>query len=456
MENISNVWMFIIFIICLIFPVYHMIHALLIIIKKPYYQKAKRVLSEKPISILVPCYNEESIIKTTILGIDRLNYKNYEYILINDGSNDHTFEIMEQLLDLEIQKSGANCNLEFSAVKGVYRSKRNPNVIVIDKFNGGKADALNAGISYSSNELIITLDADSILDEKALSIINCAFVDPNLIAAGGTVHVLQGRRFKHGSLIPTLNVKSIVKFQIAEYLRGFYIYKASLAKANALSIISGAFGVFKKDVLIKVGGYRKTIGEDIDITLKVQHYKNQRVGLKVAYIPEAICYTEVPETWKGLYNQRIRWQKAFIDCTVLYLKDFMSTLLKSPLSFFFMIDALFVGVICSFITVISFILLIFFSENAHYLFFFLTLYVVTNFLYNLVGVIISYYYRNSFGKRDFLNILMVNLFDLIAFRLFTLFCTLSGTIQYFVNKEGWNKVARTGRKYHIEQEGEFM
>lgn len=454
MDILLKIWPYMIFIICLIFPIFHMFNSVFILRKKPYYQKTEMILSEKPVSILVPCYNEESIIETTILGIEGLQYKNYEYILINDGSTDNTFEIMEEMLDLEIQiMKPNNCDLEFSPLKGIYRSRKNPRIMVIDKFNGGKADSLNAGITYSSKDLVITLDADSILDEKALNVINRAFEDPNLIAAGGTVHVLQGRKLRNGELKPTLKVKSIVKFQIAEYLRGFYIYKASLAKADALSIISGAFGIFKRDILIKVGGYRKTVGEDIDITLKVQQYKNKRNGLKIAYIPEAICYTEVPETWKGLYNQRIRWQKAFMDCTVLYLKEFLLSIFRSPLSFFFIVDALFIGIICSLLTVIGFLAILLFSGNLNLVILYAVITGSTNLLYNFVAIVISYYYRNRFSYKEILNIAVVMILDIFFFRLFTLFCTLTGSVQYFINKEGWNKVARTGRQYHIEQEG---
>jgi poly-beta-1,6-N-acetyl-D-glucosamine synthase len=444
----------IIFIISLIFPIFHIVNSFFSLRKKPYYLKSEIKLSEKPLTILVPCYNEESIIKTTILGIEGLNYKNYQYILINDGSSDHTFDVMDEMLDLEIHKlKPNNGDLVFSTLKGIYRSKRNPRILVIDKFNGGKADSLNAGITYADNDLIITLDADSILDEKALHVINRAFEDPNLIAAGGTVNVLQGRRNRNGILKPTLKVKSIVKFQIAEYFRGFFIYKASLAKVDALSIISGAFGIFKKDILIKVGGYRKTVGEDIDITLKVQQYKSKKNGLKVAYIPEAICYTEVPETWKGLYNQRIRWQKAFMDCTVLYLKEFLFTIFKSRLSFFFMVDALFVGIFCSFFTMIGLLSFLFFLGNSKLVLIYAAITSVISLFYNIVGFVISYYYQNRFSYKEFLNIVLVIFFDIVFYRFFSLFCTISGTVQYFINKEGWNKVARTGRQYHIEQEG---
>ena len=453
MESIVNALTIAIFGLCLVFPIFHIGNALLVLRKKPYYLEDKGNISEKSLGILVPCFNEESIMKTTISGIDSLNYKNYEYVLINDGSTDHTFEMMEELLELRIEKIKPDSSLEFAPVKGVYRSKKNPRILVIDKVNGGKADALNAGIAYASSELVITLDADSILDEKALSTINRAFEDPDLIAAGGNVHVLQGRKFKNGVLKPTLSVKSIVKFQIVEYLRGFYIYKASLARSNALSIISGAFGVFKRDVLLNVGGYRRTVGEDIDITLKVQNYKSKKSGLKVAFIPEAICYTEVPETWKDLYKQRIRWQKGFIDCVVLYFKDFIKVMFKNPVSFFFILDALFVGVICSYLTVIGIGGLLLFNGNISAFIWYIVVYVLVSLLYNITALLISYYYENTFGIKDFLNILLVIFLDIVFYRFITLYCTLFGTIQYFRNQGEWNKVARTGREYNIEQAG---
>lgn len=148
MESIVNALTIAIFGLCLVFPIFHIGNALLVLRKKPYYLEDKGNISEKSLGILVPCFNEESIMKTTISGIDSLNYKNYEYVLINDGSTDHTFEMMEELLELRIEKIKPDSSLEFAPVKGVYRSKKNPRILVIDKVNGGKADALNAGIAY--------------------------------------------------------------------------------------------------------------------------------------------------------------------------------------------------------------------------------------------------------------------------------------------------------------------
>lgn len=415
--------------------------------------KRVRSLNEKSMSILVPCYNEQSIIETLIFGMKNLNYQNYEYIIINDGSTDHTLSLLKRLLDLEVTVKRTTANLEFMPVLGVYKSKKFNNVVVIDKVNGGKADSLNAGIAYSSNELIITLDADSILDERALPIINNVFQDHKVIAAGGIVHVLQGRKVDKESLRPTLGLKMLVRCQILEYFKGFYIYKASLAKLNALAIISGAFGVFKREVLIDVGGYRRTVGEDIDITLKVQQYVNERKGLKVLFVPEAKCFTEVPENLLDLYKQRIRWQKAFTDCLFIYRKTLLRTLFTRPVSFFFIIEAFFTGILCGYFMVMMFLLiLVLFPATAVQ---FLLVYIIASFtlniIYNVLAIIIARIHNQKFYFRDFIRLGVTLLQDLLIFRYLTLFFVLSGTIQYFINKEGWNKVQRTGRQYDIEQ-----
>ncbi|WP_210364161.1 glycosyltransferase family 2 protein [Bacillus sp. REN3] len=413
-------------------------------------------MKERQVSILVPCYNEQSIIGTAVKGIDRLNYSNYEMIFINDGSKDGTFQLLEELLELEPIYKDLIGSLEFEKVRGIYSSRKNQRILVIDKENGGKADALNAGIAYASSEIIITLDADSMLDEQALRIINRAFEDPNLVAAGGMVHVLQGRKFHGGMLKPCLRVKAIVRLQILEYFRGFYIYKSSLSKAKALSIISGAFGVFKREALLSVGGYRKTIGEDIDITIKIQNYIKSKNNLKVIFIPEAICYTEVPENWGDLFKQRVRWQKAFTDCIILYFKEFILTLFKSPISFFLIVDALFVGVACSFLTIAGLIFIIILNDSSSIYLFLLLLSISINLTYNVVSLAVASSYGQKFSYREFGFLSMTLLADLLFFRIISLYIIIHGTIQYFTNKESWNKVERTGRAYHIEQQSDFF
>ncbi|WP_404347701.1 glycosyltransferase [Sutcliffiella horikoshii] len=448
-----GIFILVLLICSVLFPVYHMINSLLIMRKPPTYLSEK-CAKEKGISVLIPCYNEESILKTTIESLNGLKYNHAEFVFINDGSTDSTFKVLEELLELKpIFKRYSLTELEFMPIKKVYQSIKYPNMIVIDKVNGGKADALNAGIIVSSNSLIVTLDADSTLDNQSLSIINNAFEDKSIIAAGGMVHVLQGRKKVKDELVPSLKSKFIVRLQLIEYLRGFYVYKASLAKSNALSIISGAFGIFRKDVLLEVKGYRRTVGEDIDITMKIQKFIGRSPGSRIVFIPEACCYTEVPESWKDLYKQRIRWQKAYTDCLVIYFRDLCKTVLSKKLSFFFLIDSFFTGIICTYVIVVSFFVLLFFINplSLNKIFIYLIFSSICSFIYNLISLRIARKYAFKLPTKEYNRLLQTLIGDLLILRFFNIAVVCIGTIAYFIRKEGWNKVSRTGRDYTLEQ-----
>ncbi|MCM3618853.1 glycosyltransferase [Sutcliffiella horikoshii] len=443
-----------ILLICsVLFPVYHMINSSLIMRNSPSYLN-ETCDKEKGISVLIPCYNEASILKTTIESLNALKYDRAEFIFINDGSTDETLKVLDDLLELKpISKKYSLTKLEFMPIKKVYQSKKYPNMIVLDKVNGGKADALNAGIIVSSNNIIVTLDADSILDNQSLSIINNTFEDKSIIAAGGMVHVLQGRKMVDDKLVPSLKSKFIVRLQLIEYLRGFYVYKASLAKSNALSIISGAFGIFRRDVLLEVNGYRRTVGEDIDITMKIQKYLGKVPGSRIVFIPEACCYTEVPESWKDLYKQRIRWQKAYTDCLVLYFRDLCKTVLSKRLSFFFLVDSFFTGIICTYVIVVSFFILLFFINplSLNKIFIYLIFSSFCSFIYNLISLRIARKYAFRLSSKEYKRLLHTLIGDLLILRFFNIVVVCIGTIAYFIRKGGWNKVSRTGRDYTLEQ-----
>ena len=184
--------------------------------------------------MIIPCYNENRILQTTLNGLRQVDYQNKEVIFVNDGSNDNTFDVLDQLLDLIPIEYDGELPLSHQPVRGYYQSRIDPNIYVIDKMNGGKADALNAGCNFAQHEIIVTLDADSILDQQALKEVNLAFYRDEVVAAGGMVHILQGKSMNDLQL----NHKWLVRLQIFEYLKGFYIYKSSLALLNALAIIS--------------------------------------------------------------------------------------------------------------------------------------------------------------------------------------------------------------------------
>lgn len=443
------------FALCVLLPIFHMINCLPCFSKKTRQYLLNEVKVQKGMSIIIPCYNEEPILEAAVTGMQRMDYQNKEVIYVNDGSTDGTLKMLDQLLELKLCHASPVGKLDYEKVECFYISTKYENVYVIDKKNGGKADALNAGIDHSNKELIITLDADSILDMKALNIINQSFQDEDVIAAGGMVHVLQGKKFETGSLVTqTMKLKPIVTFQILEYLKGFYIYKFSLAKVKALAIISGAFGVFNKDVMFEVGGYRNTVGEDIDITLRFQEYILSRKEKKIMFVPEAICYTECPENWMDLFKQRVRWQKAFMDCIVEYRKMLFKTFLYRPVSFFFLVDALLTGTFATFLTVfwaVHIVVSLAVHSDQTFNYIFLVGSLIINPLYNVIAVIVSKQHGTTFKGWDKLRLFNVMVLDLCVFRLITMFYIVYGSLAYFVNKEGWNKVERTGRKYKFEK-----
>ena len=400
-------------------------------------------------SVLIPCYNESSILETTIEGLQQIQYDNFEIIFINDESTDQTLEKLHQMLNLQPLDVKTNQRLSYAEVKGYYVSLTYPNMYVIDKINGGKADSLNAAIDYARFETIITLDADTILDRQALHRVNEKFTS-NVVAAGGYVRILQGAALRPRKRY-SFKLKPIIQLQTLEYIKGFGILKESLAKMNALMVISGAFGIFKKDVLFEVGGYRKTIGEDIDITLKIQAYLEEHSDKKMIFISEAVCYTECPENWKDLYKQRIRWQKAFVDCVIRYRTMLLKTMFTRPVSIFMVFDSLIGGTVASYISFFALAFIIFNPLQDISTFMLVTIgySMVVNLTWNLTALMKNREMNVYYSFKDIPNIAKTIMLDLIIFRYIGSFFVLMGTIMYFFNKEDWNKVARTGTQYQI-------
>ncbi|MDD2518697.1 MAG: glycosyltransferase family 2 protein [Bacilli bacterium] len=290
------------------FPIYHILNVIPTLFKK----RINGFGIERAMSIIIPCYNEEQIIATTIEGIQRINYQNYECIFVNDGSSDHTMRNMKRRLKLKKINIKNKHNLDSKKIKSIYRSSKYPKILVLDKENGGKSDALNAGINFSKNDYLITLDADSILHVNALKFVNEAFNDPEVVAVSGIIQILQSFNFSKDTQKTTLKINPLLRLQTIEYIKSCFCYKASLAKLNSLLVISGAFGVFRKDIILDVNGFNHLIGEDLDLTLRIQ-FKIEGTTKKIVYVPDAICYTEGPETFRDFLKQRIRWQKSFIE-----------------------------------------------------------------------------------------------------------------------------------------------
>lgn len=405
---------------------------------------SKKERNEQGMTILVPAYNEQALIIKSLLGLLNVNYRNYEVIFINDGSTDHTLHLLNNHLKLFRIYRLPTKTLKYNSIKAIYKSSRYPHIIVIDKKNGGKADALNAGIDFAKHDIVITLDADSILDRHALQEINRAFKDQSVISAGGTVHIAQGFKGSYSNPQPSFAASNLLRFQIIQFLTAFYLHKVTQAKFNAITVISGAFGAFRKQPMFEVKGFRKSLGEDMDITLKMQQLvKSKYKGHRIVFVPEAKCYTECPETLRDLFKQRIRWQKAFIDCILYYKKSFYKKF-KSTASTYLLLDSLLLGTINAFIMLHIPITLLLFQH--HYMIP-IGLFAMTYFLalcQSISAILISHRYIVRYKKRDFIKILLFIPFEIITYRFLGIPFVLIGTISYFKNKRKWDETTRYG------------
>ena len=275
-----------------------------------------------PISILVPAYNEELVIADSVRSLLSLKHPGYEVIVINDGSKDRTLDVLISEFSLSRVDLAFNRRLPTEPIRNFFISPDIPNLIIVDKENGGKDDALNVGINVSHYPLICSVDADTILEEDALLRVAMPFLeDKDMVATGGHVRLRNGCRIEKSQILEIdLPKEFIPLLQIVEYTRSFVMGRVGWNALNALLIISGAFGLFRKDLVVEIGGYQpRAIGEDMELVVHLHQYLRDKKKRGVfRYVPDAICWTEAPTELKGLGSQRSRWQQGLLTSLSLY------------------------------------------------------------------------------------------------------------------------------------------
>jgi cellulose synthase/poly-beta-1,6-N-acetylglucosamine synthase-like glycosyltransferase len=272
-----------------------------------------------PISVIAPAYNEQANIVHSVRSLLMLHYPKFEVVVVNDGSTDATLKILIEEFGLRVVTRRVDVVVPCRPIRAVYESREYPTLVVIDKENGGgKADALNAGLSVALYPLFCALDADSVLEEEALLRVVRPFVEePGLtVASGGVIRIVNGSEVRAGRLVRVqIPREPLVLIQIVEYLRAFFFGRMGWEACNGLLIISGAFGVFDKQTVLSVGGYAPdTLGEDIELVVRLhRRLRDERRHYRIRFVPDAICWTEAPTTLRVLRGQRNRWQRGLID-----------------------------------------------------------------------------------------------------------------------------------------------
>jgi cellulose synthase/poly-beta-1,6-N-acetylglucosamine synthase-like glycosyltransferase len=276
-----------------------------------------------PISVLVPAYNEASGIADSVRSLLALDYPELEIVVINDGSSDETIERLAEVFDLRQVSRPTPPFLPHRPVRAVYEPQSRLRLLVIDKENGGKADSLNAGINFASHPLFCTVDADSILEADALAKAALPFVDDprRTIATGGMVRVANGCRIERGRVMEAhLPSSRLAMFQVVEYVRAFFGTRTGWTALNALLIVSGAFGLFRRDVVIAAGGYRTDIvGEDFELVVRLHRTcRDARRPYRIVFVPDPVCWTEAPERARYLRRQRRRWHRGCLETLIIH------------------------------------------------------------------------------------------------------------------------------------------
>jgi cellulose synthase/poly-beta-1,6-N-acetylglucosamine synthase-like glycosyltransferase len=273
--------------------------------------------SYKPVSILVPAYNEEASIVASVSSFLGLHYPELEVIVVADGPTDGTVARLVEAFALSEEPRLAHRVVASNPVRRVFRSLRWPNLVVVEKENGGKADALNAALNYARFPVVCSVDADSLLDVQALLRASRLFsVDERIVAVGGTIRLLNGSLVRDGHLVELrLPGRWVERFQVLEYARAFFTGRAGWSATGALLIVSGAFGLFRREAVVAVGGYRVgTVGEDMDLVVRLhRHFHDLGAPYRIVASPDPICWTEAPHDLATLRRQRNRWQRGLLE-----------------------------------------------------------------------------------------------------------------------------------------------
>jgi len=407
----------------------------------------------KPISIITPAYNEEKTIIESVRALLSLEYPVFEVIVVNDGSTDRTLDTLIKSFQLEKSRRVFRRVVNHKPVKGIYTSPSYPKLVVVDKVNGRKADALNAGLNFSRYPLFCAVDSDSLLEKDALlKMVRPFLEDPEkTVAAGGIIRLINGCKVRSGQVQEVrLPRNALARFQVIEYFRAFLGGRIGMSMLKSMLIVSGAFGLFRKDVALQCGGYRAgTIGEDMDLIVRMRrHLHNMKRPFEIRFVPDPICWTAAPETLKSLSGQRNRWHRGLLD-TLLYNRVMLFNPRYGLTGLFAMPFYLVFELLGPFIEVMGYLIfaacIVLGLVNYWFAVLFFLVAVVMGTLLSLLSILLEEYSSGRYPRLQ--DILVLTLFSLLENILYRQWLTLVRVIAFFdfyKGKEEWGAMQKKG------------
>ncbi len=405
-----------------------------------------------PISIIMPAYNEEKGIINAIYSAANSDYPEFEVIIVNDGSTDDTLEIIEREFDLEVQDVFYREPLLTQNVRRVLRSKRFPNLWVLDKDNGGKADALNAGVNFSHYRYIATCDADSIFDRQGLlRIIRAVGMDPaKIVGVGGQIRVGNGLTVEQGKVLKKhLPHELVTNFQIIEYLGSFLGNRVGWSEVNSVLVISGAFGLWRRDIMIELGGMTsETTHEDIEFTFRIhEHFRRKKIPYNIVFMPDPIVWTEVPTTWRGLFRQRRRWQRVVNEVMWIYRRMLMNPR-YGAVGLVGMPYMLVYEIIGPFFEIFSYLIVFIFFMTGIINFQLLALFLLVSFGLTMTvrigGVFVEQYSFRTYSLKSLPRLFLLAFLENFGYHQYISIARIRALFDFFRGKKTWDRIERKG------------
>lgn len=405
-----------------------------------------------PVSILIPAYNEEKVVVDSVAAALDINYPEFEVIVINDGSRDRTVRVLEDGFDCERIDITYRAGLPTERVRRILRSRKDPRLLVIDKENGGKADALNAGINCSKYRYVCNTDADTIFERDALlRIVRPVLEDPKrLVAVGGQVRIGNGFKIVKGEIVERHLPGSLLPMlQLVEYLRTFLGNRVGWSQVNAMLLISGAFGLWRRDVLVSVGGFsRRTTGEDLELTMRLHRVLRKREeDYRIVSLPDPVCWTEAPSDVRSFINQRNRWHRVLLESFMEHREMMLNPqfglvgMLGMPYYFFF--EILGPPMECFSYLVVGAGLLAGIVETDT-LFFFLLISIGYTTVLNIMAIVIEDLHYETYTVWEVMKLTGVGLLDNLGYRQFTMGIRLWAMFDWMGRVQTWGRIERKG------------
>ncbi len=405
-----------------------------------------------PITLLAPAFNEEATVVESVRSLLSLNYPEFEIVVVNDGSSDRTVARMIDAFEMQPHPKMSTFDVETAEIRETYRSRRHPHLWLVDKDNGGKADALNAGLCFCRTPLFCAMDADTLLERDALTRVVRPFLEESkTVAAGGIIRIANGCTIEAGAVTEIRLPDSLVaRFQVLEYLRAFLVGRMGWDALKGNLIISGAFGIFRRSTVIAAGGFSTdTVGEDMELVVRLHRYcRDHDLPYAISFVPDPVAWTEAPESLRVLGRQRDRWQRGLSESLsrhrgMLFRRRYGRIGMWAMPHFYFlemwgpMIEVL--GYV-----VFGATLLLGWTSTA-YVSTFLLVAVVLGITLSVSALALE---ELAFGRyprfRDLVRLFALAVTENLGYRQLTAFWRFRGLMRYLRKAEGWGAMPRVG------------